>query len=764
MRASTYQWQQNKVSSQEQKEIQNLSQVCHCSLAMSQILWQRGIQTPDQFASFMHPSLEQLHDPFLFKDMTKAVARIMFAIEQGQRILIYGDYDCDGISGTVVLKDVLEGMGAEVEYFLPDRIEDGYGPNLSVYKYYIQSGIDLIITVDNGITGFEALAYAKEQDVDVIITDHHEMKESLPEAYAILHPRLADQSYPEPYLSGVGVAFKLACALVQGIPMEVLDMVALGTIADLVPLEGENRTLVALGIQALRQSDRLGWQALMEVSGLRTSDLDSEMIAFQIAPRLNAAGRLAQASLAVDLLTSFDADEAKQLAEQINYLNEKRKKLVQKASAEALTQLTSDKVQVLASEEWPEGIVGIIAGKVCEKTGKACIVLHIDPLSGVAKGSARSREGLALNELFERHQDLLLTAGGHAVAAGLSLEVEQIAAFRKAVNEDEVVQHWQAQKPKKNIDLCLRLEECTLDLYKELQQLAPFGQANEVPKIQLVDVQAENLRQIGQEKQHLKGRLVQAQTKLDFIYFNFPSSLRDFYSTNHLQVYGKLSTNTWNEQTQLQLMVEDYQIDTLQVYDARGQRWFEEDFIQADACFVYFNPLHLRKLKQLYPTLDLRFYEEVQVGEQVVLLDIPSQREALTTLIQNIHPSSCVLVAHAFEEAYLNGMPSRTQFTEVFRFLKQQKDMPVRKQLPQLSQFFKIPMQNVIFMLNLFRDLDFVQIEDGILNPVQNPVKRELSSSPLYREREMLIENEAFFLYENMENLCRWFQQQEEKN
>ncbi|WP_019781245.1 single-stranded-DNA-specific exonuclease RecJ, partial [Streptococcus sobrinus] len=270
------------------------------------ILYERGIDDQAKLHDFLSADLSQLHDPYLLHDMDKAVERIRSAIEAGQQILIYGDYDADGMTSSSIMQEALEMLGAEYQVYLPNRFTDGYGPNLSVYKYFIeQQEISLIVTVDNGVAGHEAIAYAQEQGIDVVVTDHHSLPDNLPDAYAIVHPEHPEGDYPFKYLAGCGVAFKLASALLEGIPNELLDLVAIGTIADMVSLTGENRILVKYGLQMLAQTERVGLQELMQLADIEPSDLNEETVGFKIAPMLNALGRLDDPNPAVELLTGF---------------------------------------------------------------------------------------------------------------------------------------------------------------------------------------------------------------------------------------------------------------------------------------------------------------------------------------------------------------------------------------------------------------------------------------------------------------------------
>ena len=292
------------------------------------LLWQRNIRTAEALDAFLSTDLQYLHDPFLFHDMDKAVERIHEAILNGERILIYGDYDADGITSTTVLKETLELLGAEAEYYLPNRFSDGYGPNITVYQDKIAAGTQLIITVDNGVSGHEAIAYAQGQGVDVIVTDHHELPAELPEAFAIVHPRHPEGNYPFGDLAGVGVAFKVACALLEEVPVELLDLVAIGTIADMVSLTDENRLLVSNGLKMIQQTDRLGLNELLTVSGLKKRTVNETDIGFAVGPRLNAIGRLEDPNPAVRLLTTFDEEEAVTLAKTLDTINQQRKTLI----------------------------------------------------------------------------------------------------------------------------------------------------------------------------------------------------------------------------------------------------------------------------------------------------------------------------------------------------------------------------------------------------------------------------------------------------
>ncbi len=441
----------------------------------AKLLVERGITSEEALDDFLSADLSKLHDPFLLHDMEKSVERIRQAIEVGEQILVYGDYDADGMTSASIVKETLEMMGAEVQVYLPNRFTDGYGPNLTVYKYFIeQQAISLIVTVDNGVAGHEAIAYAQEQGVDVIVTDHHSMPADLPKAFAIVHPEHPEADYPFKYLAGVGVAFKLACALLESIPSEFLDLVAIGTIADMVSLTDENRIMVKVGLEMLKQTERIGLQELLQLSDVSPETISEETVGFTIAPQLNALGRLDDPNPAIELLTGFDDEEAQAIAIDIKAKNEERKELVQTIYDEAMTMVDLSKpVQVLAKEGWHPGVLGIVAGRILENISQTVIVLNIE--NGLAKGSARSLEVLNIFDALDDHRDIFTAFGGHAGAAGMTLPVENLEKL------SDVLCHYVTDKEIdtsiKNpliLDETLSLPDLSLESLKSLERLAPL--------------------------------------------------------------------------------------------------------------------------------------------------------------------------------------------------------------------------------------------------------------------------------------------------
>lgn len=760
MKPSTYSWKPTEIDDDLTSIEQYLAEH-QLSKDLAPLLWKRHIHTAEDVEKFLHPSVEQLHNPFLLHDMQKAVERIQTAIMNQERILIYGDYDCDGITSTTIVKETLEILGAEPEFYLPNRFTDGYGPNLSVYKYFIDSGVDLIITVDNGIAGLEAIQYATDHNVDVIITDHHTLLDTLPNAYATIHPRHPESEYPFNDLAGVGVAFKLATALLGYVPEEFFDLVTIGTIADVVSLTNENRALVKLGLKYLQQTDRLGLQALAKVGGIDLEHATEQTVGFAIAPRLNALGRLKDANPAVTLLSTFDDEEAMLIANEVEELNNERKALSEKMTDEALAMIDEKApVQILAHQDWHEGILGIVASKVTEKTQCPSLVLAIDKETGIAKGSGRSISAVNLVDLLEHAADDLETFGGHHMAAGLSLKVENLEHFKQTLIQTLDEQSGDAVKETLDIDAILMPEELTLKKVEDLQWLAPFGTDNPIPIFQLNAPILQKISYMGKTEKHMKAIISQAPQPAELIQFNFDGSLRDFIQPN-TQFAGELSINEWQGKKTVQFRLKDYQITGIQLYDGRGQRFMEEDFMCYPSTFVYFQKRHQRALQKWLPQTPLvHSNETIQAHTQLVLLDTPESLDQLGQLIQQTQCERYVLVFHSFEDAAVNGAPDRETFTKLFRFIHQYSEVDVRHQLNQIAQTLALPVPLLTMMIKAFEELGFVTITDGIMRTIPTPAKRSLDESKHLQRYRTQVEAEEFLLYQDIQTLHRWFSEQ----
>ncbi len=451
--------------------------------ALAQILFQRGLQSPELAQKFLSPSFDALKDPFSYEHMTEAVRRIRGAIQEKQKILIYGDYDVDGVTGSAILYPVLKNLGADVEAHIPHRIEEGYGLNLEVLKRLVKKKFSLVITVDNGITGVEAVRFLNENGVDTIIVDHHTPKETLPPAFAIIRGDLKED------LAACALSFKLAWALAGDLESvrEYLDLVVIGTVADMAPVVGENRAILVHGLLVLRQSQRVGLKALAAVSRLPSmATISYKDIAFILAPRINASGRMGSPEHTFKLLTTTNALEAQNLAQILEDANRDRQRCESEAFAQAVEQVeadsfaASDTVLVLAHPDWHEGVIGILASRLVERYHKPAIVISFK--GEVAKGSGRSAPDFALFQAIEPCEDLLVSFGGHAQACGLTIRRENIPLFRKKVNE--IAQSFLAQKaaPFLPIDCELGLQDIDFKFLQDLERLGPFGPGHTRPR------------------------------------------------------------------------------------------------------------------------------------------------------------------------------------------------------------------------------------------------------------------------------------------
>ena len=475
---------------------------------MSALLRARGIDTEEKARRFLNPSLSGLCDPFQMEGMKTAVELIRSAVDAGERIMIFGDYDADGICAVSVLLETLTEEGAQVSFRLPDRRKDGYGLNEGVVRE-IAGIARLLITVDCGISNHAEVALAKSLGMTVIVTDHHQLPETLPEADAVLNPLLG--SYPCPYLCGAGVALKI-CQALQGIPglEKRLDLAAIATVADIVPLQDENRIIVREGLKRISTTVRPGLRALLECAGL-SAPLKADDLAFRIGPRLNAAGRLGDASLGVRLLLTGKTETARAAAKQLEEMNRLRQNQEREITSEALRRIgetpsfTEDRVLIAVGEGWNPGLIGLAAGKICEKYYRPAIVLSIPEDGSPAVGSCRSIPGVHIFELLRECGDLLVRFGGHAQAAGLSVKTENIPALREKLNR--IVRETCGEGVfirRLEYDLEIPFRSWTPDTLSELELLEPTGCGNPCPVFLLSGASVQSMRRVGRDLSHLQ--------------------------------------------------------------------------------------------------------------------------------------------------------------------------------------------------------------------------------------------------------------------
>lgn len=489
--------------------IEYLSRASSISPAFAQILINRGIKTPDEVAAFMSQSPDDMFDPFDISGVGTLVDAVLGAANRGLRVFVHGDYDADGLTATAIMMEALKSLGVEADYFIPNRFSDGYGFHPAAVEKAKEYGAALIITVDCGISSHEAAEAARSNGIDLIITDHHEPGEALPEAMAVINPKLTAPGTAVEGLSGAGIALKVVQALStkkQSIePRDYMDLAALGTLADSVPLTGENRTLVREGIKALTDARRPGIRALKEVSGFGNREFKAGLAAFTLAPRINAAGRLADASEVVELMLTDSERRAEEIARSLDSKNSERQKIEEAVLREALSVIEKrgyDSALVLASEGWHEGVLGIVASKVSEAFNRPSFVLSIK--NGVAKGSARSVPGFDVHAALTLAKGHLIRFGGHKQAAGLKLNVSELEAFEKKINSI-ASSHLEAFTPALDIDAAVDLREVTFGLVNELEALEPFGVGNPEPVLGARELEPINPRIVGNN--HLKLKL-----------------------------------------------------------------------------------------------------------------------------------------------------------------------------------------------------------------------------------------------------------------
>ena len=531
------------------------------------LLRKRGLTDPAAIAAFLAPDYASgLGDPALMTDMNKAVARILKAAKQGEKVAVYGDYDIDGIASTTLMLELLQLQGLQPLTYIPDRYDEGYGIHIKALEELQQQGVTLVVSVDCGITSLAEAAWAKEHGLDLVITDHHDVLPEIPAAVAVVNPKRLGDTYPFKDLAGVGVVFALARALQHktGLPAVGqekwwLDLVALGTVCDVMPLVGENRTLVSFGLVVLRKTRRVGLVALAQSAGLELADIKAYHLGFMFGPRLNAAGRLEHANYSLELVLTKDPVEAQALAFQLEEMNHQRQlvqeRIMQEADA-AAEAYSTDPVLVLADASWQHGVVGIVASKLAEKWQKPTLVLQI--MDDQAKGSGRSAGGYNLIDGLRSRADLFTRLGGHHFAAGFTLPVENIDELRTTLNAHYLeVEPELAPTSQREADIQINdSADINWDLYNSLSLLEPYGNANPEPVFGLGKLKIIEVTAVGKTKQHLKLKLAsEAGTIHDAIGFGLTEKYPNVKAGQAIGVLCYLQKNDFQDRSSLQLVL-----------------------------------------------------------------------------------------------------------------------------------------------------------------------------------------------------------------
>ena len=533
---------------------------------VSGVLASRGVNCPEQATEYLTQETTLAHSPFLMKDMDKAAARIDRALSDGERIAIFGDYDVDGITATCIMVDYLKSRGADVVHYIPRRIEDGYGLSCEAIEGLRKGGATLLVTVDCGITGVEEVAYARSIGMDVVVTDHHECKETLPVAAAVVDPRRTDCEYPFKHLAGCGVALKLVLALGGPDREEALfsrycTLAAIGTVADVMQMTGENRTIVSRGLASLDRSDFIGLHALLKEAGLSGREISSVQIGFVLAPRINAAGRMGAADMAADLLLCQDPAKAEELAKALCALNRERQSVEQTiySQAEAMIEALPEdqrRALVLASETWHQGVVGIVASRLSEKYSRPSFMIHLN--GGVGKGSCRSWGGFNLFAALESCSDLLLGFGGHELAAGFTIDEANIPAFRARMNQ-YAAEYWVGKTPESALEVDVEIRQpgrVTLQEVEALTALEPYGSGNARPLFCLMGATLLRTQNVGQNR-HLKLRLGKGNAQFDGIFFSTTAAACGCAEGDRVDAAFYLQVNEFRGSRTMQLQMVD---------------------------------------------------------------------------------------------------------------------------------------------------------------------------------------------------------------
>ena len=565
-----YKWNYQPPTLEQREEARALAKEIGISPILCHLLRQRGIKTADAVKKFFRPQLHDLHDPFLMNDMDAAVKRLNSAMGRKERILIYGDYDVDGTTAVALVYKFLQQFYSNIDYYIPDRYNEGYGVTTKGVDYAYETGVKLVIVLDCGIKAVEEIAYAKEKGIDFIICDHHVPDDVLPGAVAILNPKRADSTYPYEHLSGCGVGFKFmqAFALNNGIEFHqltpLLDLVAVSIASDIVPIMGENRILAYHGLRQLNANPCMGLKAIIDVCGLTDKEINMSDIVFKIGPRINASGRIQKGKEAVDLLIEKDYKQAHEKGNLINGYNEQRKDLDKTMTEEAnkivdsLENLSERRSIVIYNEEWHKGVIGIVASRLTEIYYRPAVVLT--RTEGLATGSARSVSGFDVYSAIEHCRDLLENFGGHTYAAGLSMKVENVEEFTRRF-EEYVTNHILPEQTSATIDIDAQLDfrDITPKFFFDLKKFNPFGPENHKPVFATLNVYDYGTSKVvGREQEHIKLELVDNKSNnvMNGIAFGQSSQVRYIKTKQSFNICYTIEENS-HKRGDIQLQIED---------------------------------------------------------------------------------------------------------------------------------------------------------------------------------------------------------------
>ena len=737
------------------KEVESYS----ISKNIAKILNARDIKDISAVKKFFSDEFEEGYDPYLMYDMQKAVDRINEAIDNEEKILVYGDYDADGITSTVLLVETLISLGANVSSYIPNRFEEGYGPNKEAFTKIINSGISLIITVDNGIAGVEEVELANELGCDVIITDHHKIQDIIPNAYAIIHPEHPEGDYPFKKLAGVGVAFKLAHALLEIFPDFLLDLVAIGTIADMVSITDENRIFVKQGLELLNEDPRIGLKMLLELSNIN-SKIDEQTVGFYIAPKLNSIGRMDSAKLGLSFLMAEDAANARVLAEQIEKFNIERKQVTEEIVKDVIDKIeTSDKKNknvIMISGDYHEGVLGIVASNIVEKYQKPVFIMNSK--EGILKGSARSIYDFNIYTAMNKISDLFIAFGGQTLAAGFSFDEVNLNKIEDFLdNEYENYKQNNELKSTKNIDIVTSLEEISYQFFNSLEALKPYGMDFEKPTILIENSMVLNKTYFGSEKQYLRLTIADEVGNLDCISFKDTSLFDKVKNNDIIDLLCTLDKNNFNGRTKLQAHIIDINVKEFLFEDLR--------FINYDISKIDNSCLKLSK------NIDDRsnnFYLYKDINsidsdfDNIYLLDIPNNKEFIEKIVR-LKPKKIYLICDEKQVLSDKYLIDKDRLIKLFNIIlsTNNKQINISQQLDKLLALLKTNVDSIKIMIQIFKELNLIAFENNtiILNPNYKTV--DLKKSESFVRMESIFEIEHILLKESIANINNIFDNKE---
>ena len=737
------------------KEVESYS----ISKNIAKILNARDIKDISAVKKFFSDEFEEGYDPYLMYDMQKAVDRINEAIDNEEKILVYGDYDAGGITSTVLLVETLISLGANVSSYIPNRFEEGYGPNKEAFTKIINSGISLIITVDNGIAGVEEVELANELGCDVIITDHHKIQDIIPNAYAIIHPEHPEGDYPFKKLAGVGVAFKLAHALLEIFPDFLLDLVAIGTIADMVSITDENRIFVKQGLELLNEDPRIGLKMLLELSNIN-SKIDEQTVGFYIAPKLNSIGRMDSAKLGLSFLMAEDAANARVLAEQIEKFNIERKQVTEEIVKDVIDKIeTSDKKNknvIMISGDYHEGVLGIVASNIVEKYQKPVFIMNSK--EGILKGSARSIYDFNIYTAMNKISDLFIAFGGHTLAAGFSFDEVNLNKIEDFLdNEYENYKQNNELKSTKNIDIVTSLEEISYQFFNSLEALKPYGMDFEKPTILIENSMVLNKTYFGSEKQYLRLTIADEVGNLDCISFKDTSLFDKVKNNDIIDLLCTLDKNNFNGRTKLQAHIIDINVKEFLFEDLR--------FINYDISKIDNSCLKLSK------NIDDRsnnFYLYKDINsidsdfDNIYLLDIPNNKEFIEKIVR-LKPKKIYLICDEKQVLSDKYLIDKDRLIKLFNIIlsTNNKQINISQQLDKLLALLKTNVDSIKIMIQIFKELNLIAFENNtiILNPNYKTV--DLKKSESFVRMESIFEIEHILLKESIANINNIFDNKE---